>query len=244
MARARVLPGRGKRRAAYFDSLIPGYSHLFLGIKNLFFSRAGFESSEVRCRQPEKQQVPISNPEASVRRAEGRVKALTWGGGVYNGSMADGAQKRGEGRFMDFLAHKNLRVTSQRQAIVDTVFSTDQHFTAEQLLEWSRLRDKSLSRATVYRTLPLLTRAGWCGKWILARITSFYDPNYAEHPNHNHIICNDCEKIVEFESDKIEKLEGRSRGGWGFRSRRSGCRSRGSCEELKKLGACKKKAGC
>src|SRR5690606_40342399 len=35
----------------------------------------------------------------------------------------------------------------------------------------------------------------------------FYDPNYAEHPNHNHIICNDCERIVEFESDKLERLE-------------------------------------
>jgi hypothetical protein len=57
-------------------------------------------------------------------------------------------------KFLDFLTHKNLRVTSQRQAIVDTVFGTDQHFTAEQLLEWSQRRDKSVSRATVYRTLP------------------------------------------------------------------------------------------
>ena len=46
-------------------------------------------------------------------------------------------------RFMEFLMSKNLRVTSQRQAIIDTVFATDQHFNAEQLLVWSRKRDRS-----------------------------------------------------------------------------------------------------
>ena len=51
-------------------------------------------------------------------------------------------------RFMEFLGQKGLRLTSQRQAIIDSVFSTEEHFTAEQLLEWSRQRDCSVSRAT------------------------------------------------------------------------------------------------
>src|SRR5689334_15854635 len=110
-------------------------------------------------------------------------------------------------RFLDFLAQKNLRITSQRQAIVDTVFGTEAHFTAEQLLEWSRERDKSVSRATVYRTLPLLTESGLVREMDFGKDYKFYDPNYANHPNHNHIICQDCEKIVEFESDKIARLE-------------------------------------
>ena len=63
-------------------------------------------------------------------------------------------------KFMEFLEQKSLRLTSQRQAIIDSVFSTEEHFTAEQLLEWSRKRDRSVSRATVYRTLPLLTQSG------------------------------------------------------------------------------------
>src|ERR1700710_124331 len=110
-------------------------------------------------------------------------------------------------KFMDFLAHKNLRITSQRQAIVDTVFGTDQHFTAEQLLEWSRSRDKSVSRATVYRTLPLLTESGLVREMDFGKDHKFYDPNYAAHPHHNHIICQDCDKIVEFDSEKIEQIE-------------------------------------
>src|SRR6184192_4066341 len=121
--------------------------------------------------------------------------------------MAAPEKQAAKQRFMEFLGHKNLRLTSQRQAIIDSVFGTEEHFTAEQLLEWSRERDKSVSRATVYRTLPLLTESGLVREMDFGKDYKFYDPNYAKHPNHNHIICQDCEKIVEFESDKIAKLE-------------------------------------
>ncbi len=144
---------------------------------------------------------------------------------------------------MDFLAKKNLRVTSQRQAIVDTVFSTDKHFTAEQLLEWSRLKDKSVSRATVYRTLPLLTESGLVHEMDFGKDYKFYDPNYADHPNHNHLICQDCEKIVEFESDKIEEIESQISHKLGFSMKSQRLQISASCDELKRLGACKNK-GC
>ncbi len=109
---------------------------------------------------------------------------------------------------MDFLTQKNLRLTAQRQAIIETAFSTRKHFTAEQLLEWSRRRDKSVSRATVYRTLPLLTESGLVREMDFGKDYKFYDPNYAEHPHHNHIICQDCEKIVEFDSAKTPETRG------------------------------------
>lgn len=157
--------------------------------------------------------------------------------------MSTGAKCAAKEKFMVFLAHKRLRITSQRQAIVDTVFGTDQHFTAEQLLAWSRRRDKSVSRATVYRTLPLLTESGLVREMDFGKDYKFYDPNYAEHPNHNHIICNDCEKIVEFESDKIEKLENQISRRLGFSIKAQRLQITGSCDELKKLGACKKRGG-
>src|SRR5437773_1438828 len=144
-------------------------------------------------------------------------------------------------RFMEFLGRKNLRVTAQRQAIIETVFSTEEHFTAEQLLEWSRHRDKSVSRATVYRTLPLLTESGLVREMDFGKDFKFYDPNYAEHPNHNHIICEDCEKIVEFESDKIARLEDEISHKLGFAMKTQRLQITASCEELKKLGACKHK---
>ncbi len=144
-------------------------------------------------------------------------------------------------KFMEFLEQKNLRLTSQRQAIIDTVFGTDQHFTAEQLLEWSRQRDRSVSRATVYRTLPLLTESGLVREMDFGKDYKFYDPNYADHPNHSHIICQDCEKIVEFDSERIEKLESEISHKMGFELKAQRLQITGKCEELKKLGACKNK---
>src|SRR5215213_9104431 len=145
-------------------------------------------------------------------------------------------------KFMKFLEEKKLRITSQRRAIVDSVFETEEHFTAEQLLAWSRRRDKSVSRATVYRTLPLLTESGLVREMDFGKDYKFYDPNYAEHPHHNHIICQDCEKIVEFESAKIEKLENEISQRLGFSLKAHRLQITATCQELKKLGACKKKA--
>ena len=66
-----------------------------------------------------------------------------------------------------------------------------------------------------------------------------YDPNYAEHPNHNHIICSDCERIVEFESAKIDKLESEISHRLGFSVKSQRLQITGDCEQLKKLGTCK-----
>ena len=155
--------------------------------------------------------------------------------------MARGGKKCAKTRFVEFLAEKNLRLTVQRQAIIETAFSTRQHFTAEQLLSWSREKDASVSRATVYRTLPLLTESGLVREMDFGKDHKFYDPNYAEHPHHNHIICQDCDKIVEFESDKIEKLENEISQRLGFSVKAHRLQITATCHELKKMGACHKK---
>ena len=157
--------------------------------------------------------------------------------------MADAEQKCAKQRFLDFLARKNFRLTSQRQAIIDTAFGTQQHFTAEQLLTWSRHRDKTVSRATVYRTLPLMIECGLLREMDFGGDHKFYDPNYASHPRHNHIICEDCQKILEFESDKIEQLESEISHRLGFSVSSHRLQITAHCDEFQKTGACKKKEG-
>src|SRR5439155_17821127 len=97
-------------------------------------------------------------------------------------------------KFLAFLESRKLRVTSQRQAIIDSVFGTEEHFTAEQLLVWARARDASVSRATVYRTLPLLTESGLVREMDFGKDYKCYDPNYAEHPHHSYSIHGDCSR--------------------------------------------------
>ena len=144
-------------------------------------------------------------------------------------------------KVLAFLEQKNLRITSQRRAIVDIVFGTDQHFNAEQLLEWARKIDESVSRATVYRTLPLLTESGLVHEMDFGKDYKIYDPNYADHPNHNHIICDDCDKVVEFESNQLDTLENEISQNLGFHVKTQQLRINASCDEMKKLGVCDKK---
>ena len=154
--------------------------------------------------------------------------------------MADAATKSTQRRFKDFLARRNLRFTAQRQVIVETAFSTDEHFTAEQLLEWSRRRDKSVSRATVYRTLPLLTESGLVREMDFGKDYRYYDPNYAERPQHNHIICLDCQKIVEFDSAKLDRLLNQICQRLGFTAKTHRLQITANCDELRESGACKR----
>ena len=94
-----------------------------------------------------------------------------------------------------FLAKKGLRKTTQRDAILHAAFSTTEHYTADDLLVMAKKIEPSVSRATVYRTLPLLVECGLLKEMDFGKDYKFYDPNYIEHPHHNHLICVDCDKI-------------------------------------------------
>ena len=144
-------------------------------------------------------------------------------------------------KFIKFLEKKDLRITNQRRVIIDTVFDTEEHFTADQLLDWARERDSSVSRATVYRTLPLLTESNLVHEMDFGKPYKFYDPNYSDSPNHNHLICEDCEKIVEFDSDRIEQIENEIGQKLGFTVKSQNLQLTAACDTLKRNGACDKK---
>lgn len=142
-------------------------------------------------------------------------------------------------RIYAFLAEKGFRKTSQRDAIIEAAFSTTEHYTAEDLLLRARKVDRSVSRATVYRTLPLLVECGVLREMDFGKDYKFYDPNYLEHPTHNHLICVDCQRIVEFEDQHIELLEDCITKRLGFSPASKSLRIEASCDELRKSGKCK-----
>jgi Fur family transcriptional regulator, ferric uptake regulator len=155
--------------------------------------------------------------------------------------MPDAARVDDRQQFRDYLARKRLRLTTQRWAIIETVLATRQHFTAEQLLAWSRKRDKSVSRATVYRTLPLLTASGMLREMDFGGDQKFYDPNYTQSPHHNHIICQDCGRIFEFEDAQAERLSRTASRRLGFTIQTHRLQLTATCDEFRKLGTCTRK---
>lgn len=136
------------------------------------------------------------------------------------------------------LASRGLRKTVQREAIIEAAFSTTEHFTAEELLLMARRIELSVSRATVYRTLQILVESGLLRELDLGGETKVYDPNFLEHPTHNHLICVDCEKIIEFEDPNIELLENCITRRLGFSPANKSVRIEGHCDELKLKGSC------
>jgi Fur family transcriptional regulator, ferric uptake regulator len=138
-----------------------------------------------------------------------------------------------------FLSSKGLRRTVQREAIIDAAFGTNEHFTAEELLMMARRLERSVSRATVYRTLPLLVESGLLHELDLGSDTKIYDPNFVERPTHNHLICVDCDRIIEFEDVNMELLENCITRRLGFSPANKAVKIEGHCDELKLKGSCR-----
>ena len=138
---------------------------------------------------------------------------------------------------------KGLRMTHPRQVILDAAFGDHgDHFTAEELFEKARLIDKKTSRATLYRTISLLVEGGLLQEIDLGKGVASYDPNFIESPHHNHLICMDCSKVVEFEDQHISVLEDCITRRLGFTPASKSIQIKANCEELRRTGSCASKA--
>ena len=110
-------------------------------------------------------------------------------------------------KFQEFLATKGKRLTPERARIVEEVFSSHEHFDAEQLVArlTTRKNGKSVSRSTVYRALGWLEEAG-----LLRKVARTYDRDVYEHdygyPQHDHFICGTCGELIEFHNQAISEL--------------------------------------
>ena len=138
----------------------------------------------------------------------------------------------------EHLEHRGLRMTRQRLRIIDAVFESEEHFTAEELIDRTRKLDLQASRATVYRTLAMLVEARVLGEVDLGKGQRFFDPNFGERPDHSHLVCIDCGRVVEFEDSHLEVLEDCLTRRLGFRPTRRSLRIEACCEQLRKEGIC------
>jgi Fe2+ or Zn2+ uptake regulation protein len=107
-------------------------------------------------------------------------------------------------KFKDFLTRKGLRITNQRLAIFDAAFSQKEHFTAEQLLTHARVLDDSVSRATVYRTLPIMTKSALLREVDIGQGEKFYHPTTTNTTQVAQVVCLDCNKIFEISAPFME----------------------------------------
>ncbi len=109
-------------------------------------------------------------------------------------------------RLREYLRARGLRMTGEREALVRAALGRRRHFTLEELVEEAVGHDARASRATVYRSLPILIEAG-----ILQPVLVSDEPRRFElafgRPHHDHLLCRRCGRVVEFRSSAIEDLQ-------------------------------------
>lgn len=130
----------------------------------------------------------------------------------------------------DHMEKRGLRKTEQRNVIVETFFKATHHISIEELLSEVRQKDPRVGYATVYRTLKLLTECGVAFERKFGDGLTRYELADESH-HHDHLICVDCGKIVEFEEPQIEELQERIAARYGFTLKTHKHEMYGSCAE-------------
>lgn len=108
--------------------------------------------------------------------------------------------------FREYLSDQGLKFTRQRRAIAEVFFRSEAHLSLPELLELAQAEQKSIGYATVYRTMKLLAECGLASEHKFGEANVRYEATH-EGEHHDHIICNQCGKIVEYEDDRIEQLQ-------------------------------------
>ena len=109
-------------------------------------------------------------------------------------------------RVRDEARRRGVRWTNQRQAILETFISSGEHITVEDLHHRVRAIDRTVSAATVYRTLNMLVEMGVATKRHFGSGSATFECE-VNKAHHDHFVCTTCGKIIEFHNDAIETLQ-------------------------------------
>ena len=135
--------------------------------------------------------------------------------------------------FHEHLKRARLKRTSQRDLILDVFLDTEGHVSSEDLYAIVKAKDPTVGFTTVYRTLKLLKECG------LARELEFHDGRMLyeheyKHTHHDHLICTECGKTIEFYSAELEAIQDAIVAKHKFRPTQHSLRIFGVCAECQR----------
>jgi Fur family ferric uptake transcriptional regulator len=115
------------------------------------------------------------------------------------------------------LKQRGIRLTRQRQLLLELIDQSGAHLDAENLYHLARKSDPKLNRVTVYRTLKMLKEGGLVDELDLMHYGG--DQHYYEtrtKQEHAHVICLRCGKVEEFFGDPLSRLRRQVEAHFGF----------------------------
>ena len=138
--------------------------------------------------------------------------------------------------FGRYLRDVGLPVTQQRRAVAEVVFESEGHVSVDDIEAALRERGERIGKATVYRTMDLLVRSRLVEEHDFGEGFKRYEHRLTSHPVHEHMICVECGKVTEFESDELYRVEARVRAEFGFAPVRRRLEVYGLCKACQDAG--------
>lgn len=135
--------------------------------------------------------------------------------------------------FLRHIQRAGLKRTAQRELILDVFLRTEEHLSSEDLYRLVQKEDRSIGHTTVYRTLKLLTDAGLAREVRFGDGQTHYEHNY-KRQHHDHMICTECGKIIEFYSAELEALQDQMAAKYSFEPTQHSLRILGVCADCRR----------
>ncbi len=108
--------------------------------------------------------------------------------------------------FRNFLKRHGLRYTPERETIIREIFSTHEHFDVDSLYIAMRHKGQRVSKASIYRLIPLLIKANLIEEVFFDSGQMHYEHIYG-HEHHCHLRCQECRRIEEFSDERVAEIE-------------------------------------
>jgi Fur family ferric uptake transcriptional regulator len=135
-------------------------------------------------------------------------------------------------RFRQALKERGMRYTPEREAILKEVLRRRDHFDLEELHMDLRKKGHRVSRASIYRTVPLLLELGVIEKVEHTDKHAHYERTTGRK-HHDHMLCVECGKVIEFYSEALERLQDRLCEKEGFKGVSHLLEIRGYCRKCR-----------
>ena len=140
--------------------------------------------------------------------------------------------------FTEYLEQHGQRKTAERFAILDEIYSMDEHFDVDFLFVHMKKKGHRVSRATIYNTIELLLESSLVTKHQFGKNLARFEKSYA-YKQHDHLICEDCEHVLEFCDPRIQQIQTMMGDILEFDITHHSLHLFGKCRELAKKGTCR-----
>ena len=135
-----------------------------------------------------------------------------------------------ENRLSEYLGKNGLKNTRERNEILVCISAIEGHFDPESLYFKLKAEGRKVSRASVYRSMPIMLNCGMIREAFRDRNGVKYE--YSEgRSHHDHMECIKCGSVIEFVNEEIERLQEIVSRNYGFTLIEHHLKLRGICRQ-------------